>query len=182
MTPRRLLPDRQLPPYAYLPGRHPHPMRDPEGHSHRQVEVEHDPAESLRWGIDLFDQGYPWEAHEAWEPLWFAAERSSKERSLFKGLILLAAASVKIREGKSTAALRHAERSVGLLRQATGNVAERFQAAAGVSPDQLAAEIAASYCVPLRTDVSADPHSPSKTHDLKLEQLRLCRLAPLQET
>ncbi|TGQ49534.1 DUF309 domain-containing protein, partial [Mesorhizobium sp. M1C.F.Ca.ET.210.01.1.1] len=27
----------------------------------------------FRWGIDLFNHGYYWEAHEAWEPLWHAA-------------------------------------------------------------------------------------------------------------
>ena len=32
-APPRLVPDRPLPPYAYLPGRYPHPVRDPLGHS-----------------------------------------------------------------------------------------------------------------------------------------------------
>jgi hypothetical protein len=59
-------------------------------------------------GIDLFNHGYYWEAHEAWDPLWQAANRSTPHRLLFKGLILLAAAGVKIREGKQVAATRHA--------------------------------------------------------------------------
>lgn len=33
----RLLPKRPFPAYAYLPGRQPHPVRDPAGHSY-QVE------------------------------------------------------------------------------------------------------------------------------------------------
>jgi hypothetical protein len=52
----------------------------------------------FRWGIDLFNHGYYWEAHEAWEPLWHAAKQSIQHRQFFKGLILLAAAGVEIRE------------------------------------------------------------------------------------
>ena len=156
MTPPRLLPGRPLPPYAYLPGRHPHPVRDPGGHSYGLPPMHDDPA-ALLWGIDLFDQGFPWEAHEAWEPLWFAAERGSAPRSLYKGLILLAAAGVKVREGKGAAALRHAERAVASLRLATGEAAAMFCAAAGRSPGELADRIEASCCVPLRAVGSADP-------------------------
>ena len=158
MTPRRLLPGRTLPPYAYLPGRHPHPVRDPGGHSYGARDAPHESSEGLLWGIDLFNHGYSWEAHEAWEPLWFAADRSSAARSLYKGLILLAAASVKIREGKGAAALKHAERSAALLRRATGAAAGTFRAAAGLSPSELADRVQASYCLPLRTHGSADPH------------------------
>lgn len=149
MIPPRLLPGRPLPPYAYLPGRHPHPVRDPGGHSHGVPEV-HDDPDALAWGIDLFDQGYPWEAHEAWEPLWFAAERGSPLRALYKGLILLAAAGVKVREGKAVPALRHAERAVSLLYCATGDAAEVFRAVAGLAPGELADKVDAFYCEPLR--------------------------------
>ncbi len=154
--PRRLLPGRALPPYAYLPGRHPHPVRDPGGHSHGVPEV-HDDPEALLRGIDLFDQGFPWEAHEAWEPLWFAAERGSPLRALYKGLILLAAAGVKVREGKSVPALRHAERAVASLHNATGDAAEVFRVAAGLAPDELAEKIEVFYCGPLRALGAANP-------------------------
>ena len=30
----RWLPQKSFPPYAYLPGREPHPVRDPTGHSY----------------------------------------------------------------------------------------------------------------------------------------------------
>jgi hypothetical protein len=30
----RWLPQKRLPPYAYLPGKNPHPVRDPAGHSY----------------------------------------------------------------------------------------------------------------------------------------------------
>ena len=156
MTPRRLLPGRPLPAYAYLPGRHPHPVRDPGGHSHGLPEVHNDP-EALLWGIDLFDQGYPWEAHEAWEPLWFAAERGSALRALYKGLILLAAAAVKVREGKAAPALRHAERAVALLRDVIGDAAEVFRATVRRSPAEMAEAIEVFYCAPLRAVGSTGP-------------------------
>ncbi len=155
-TPGRLLPERAFPPYAYLPGRHPHPVRDPDGHSYGLGEATRD-ADGLRWGLDLFNHGYPWEAHEAWEPMWFAAERGSALRSLYKGLILLAAASVKIREGKGAPALRHAERAAALLRRATGDAAELFRTAAGLMPSALADRVDVSLCGPLKAHGSADP-------------------------
>ena len=66
-------------------------------------------------GLDLFNHGYYWGAHEAWEGLWQVADRDGPLRVLFKGLILLSAAAVKIRERKSAAAARHAERAAALL-------------------------------------------------------------------
>ncbi|MER8440411.1 DUF309 domain-containing protein [Mesorhizobium sp. M1312] len=74
-------------------------------------------SDVFRWGIDLFNHGYYWEAHEAWEPLWHAAQQSAQHRQFFKGLILLAAAGVKIREGKRVAAARHAARAAALFRR-----------------------------------------------------------------
>ena len=76
----RLVPGTPLPRYRFLPDVHPHPRRDPQGHSHGAPM----PAPGLppeRWrddesfllGIDLFHQGYLWEAHEAWEAGFFAA-------------------------------------------------------------------------------------------------------------
>jgi predicted metal-dependent hydrolase len=68
-------------------------------------------------GHDYFNFGYYWEAHEAWEGLWQVAGRDTPLRALLKGLILLSAAGVKIREGKRSAAMRHAGRAAGLFRQ-----------------------------------------------------------------
>ncbi len=61
-----------FPPYAFVPGCHPHPRRSPEGHSHgvshpaspgRLGESEAARAMFLR-GVDLHDAGFFWEAHE----------------------------------------------------------------------------------------------------------------------
>ena len=70
-----LLPGEPLPPYSYVPGKFPHPIRDPQGHSFGEVPdavVNLDPQQwrecrpYLR-GIDLFNHGFYWEAHESWE-------------------------------------------------------------------------------------------------------------------
>src|SRR5262245_4846701 len=64
----RLIPDIPFPLDAYLPGRSPHPNRDP-----RRLPSEPspppDPADwracrAYMYGIDLFNHGYYWEAHE----------------------------------------------------------------------------------------------------------------------
>ena len=52
----------------------------------------------FRRGVELFNAGYYWEAHEAWEALWHAAGRRGPTADLLKGLIKLAAAGVKVRE------------------------------------------------------------------------------------
>ena len=59
----------------------PHPRNDPDGHSYDEEEeyLPHFTAEEWRdcehylYGVDLFNQGYWWEAHEAWEAVWLAA-------------------------------------------------------------------------------------------------------------
>lgn len=118
----RLMPGRALPAYAYLPGgRFLHPVRDPDGHSFGETAAPvSDPSfasDAFRWGADLFNHGYYWEAHEAWEPLWRAARRGDPRRALLKGLILMAAAGVKAREGKPAACTKHAGRAAALFRR-----------------------------------------------------------------
>lgn len=119
----RLQPDIPLPPYSYVPGKFPHPISDPEGHSYRvepaDDEVLHRdrPARDTQYerGIDLFNHGFYWESHEAWEPLWLAAGRKSASGYFLQGLIKLAAALVKAREGREQGVARHAERASQLF-------------------------------------------------------------------
>ena len=143
-SPPRLLPDRPFPAYAYLPGRQPHPVRDLDGHSYglEPVTVAPDAAlqsEEFLWGVDLFNHGYYWEAHEAWEGLWQAARSSARHRLVFKALILLAAAGVKLREGKRIPAARHATRAAATLRKLPAAPDKSFDMALGMSPQALAA-------------------------------------------
>jgi uncharacterized protein len=153
MSRPRLLPEKSFPRYAYLPGKHPHPVRDPLGHSYRSDPVTVAVGEALgsdvfRWGIDLFNHGYYWEAHEAWEPLWHAAKQRAQHRLFFKGLILLAASGVKIREGKRAAAVRHAGRAAALFRQVVTVSGGLFEKALGMTPAALAEYAEAAVASP----------------------------------
>jgi hypothetical protein len=67
-------------------------------------------------GIDLFNNGYYWEAHETWEGLWIAAGRRGPLADFLKGLIKLAAAGVKCREANPEGVRRHLARARTLLR------------------------------------------------------------------
>jgi hypothetical protein len=66
-------------------------------------------------GIRLFDQGFYWEAHEAWERLWHWLGRTGPEADLVKALIKLAAAGVKIRQGQPAGVRTHAGRARALI-------------------------------------------------------------------
>lgn len=166
MLRRRWLPEKSFPSYAYLPGRQPHPVRDPAGHSYNSqamplaAEISVD-SDTFRWGLDLFNHGYYWEAHEAWERLWQVADRGAPLRMLFKGLILLSAAGVKIRESKQAAAMRHAGRAATLLRRLMNTADHSFVRALGMSPAALAehAEAAARTRQPCRRHRSVSPKS-----------------------
>jgi hypothetical protein len=81
------------------------------------------------WGIDLFNAGYYWEAHEPWEAVWHATGRKGSTADFCKALIKLAAAGVKAREGRINGVKRHAERAKQLLESVTmptGSADQRF--------------------------------------------------------
>ena len=143
--PPRYAPANLLPPYSYVPGHNlPHPVNDPSGHSFSaQAQAEahgtskpssvlarlppdptsrhHTLAATLAadplwlYALDLFNGGWYWEAHEAWEGFWNALGRTTPEARLVQGLIHLAAAAVKIREGKPNGVARHTQRARELL-------------------------------------------------------------------
>jgi predicted metal-dependent hydrolase len=116
MSPPRLAPEIGLPPYTFVPGRTPHPVRDPAGHLFGKPCELPPPLEPTRWqesraylhGIDLFNLGFYWEAHEVWEGLWRAAGRAGPTADFLKGLIKLAAAGVKVRQGQPRGVASHA--------------------------------------------------------------------------
>lgn len=125
---------RTLPPYRYMPGTTPHPTRDPEGHSFGQspdTEVTFDPArwrtsEAYLFGIDLFNNGFYWEAHEAWEELWVACGRRGCVATVLKGLIALAAAGVKASVGNRRGIATHAGRAADAFGKIARGQTRRF--------------------------------------------------------
>jgi hypothetical protein len=158
-----------LPSYSYVPGFTPHPVSDPRGHRHRrpaQAAAPLDPdawpsSDGYRYAIDLFNYGYYWEAHEAWETLWHAAGRRGALAAWLKALIMLAAAGVKLREGNARGARRHANRALellgGLPPAPSATAAEPNAGYCGLPLPQvetIAAEVLAAAAEPLRADPS----------------------------
>ena len=125
-APPRLVPDRPLPPYAYLPGRYPHPIRDPGGHSYGckfDVPEAPDPTHwrdcgDYLYGIDLFNHGFYWEAHEAWEGLWHACGRRGVTANYVQALINFAAAGFKARWGNVRGVRANAQTAAKLFASA----------------------------------------------------------------
>ena len=87
-----------FPSYRYIPGRHPHPFRHPQGHqlTHQSFCA----AEGADWerqaflfAADLFDHCFWWEAHELWGHCWLRAKGQQKQ--CIQGLIQLSASLLK---------------------------------------------------------------------------------------
>ncbi len=132
MPPPRFVPEVAFPPYTFVPGRTPHPIRDAAGHLFGQSPQSPPPLEPARWrdsraylrGVDLFNHGYYWEAHEVWEGLWAAAGRKGMTADFLKALIKLAAAGVKVRQGQPRGVAGHAAGAAELFRQLARQLGE----------------------------------------------------------
>jgi hypothetical protein len=100
-----------------LPGRDPHPTRDAAGHSFGRPEPLPARVEPARWrtsedylfGVDLYNHGYLWEAHEAWEGLWHVSKGDRVQALHLQGLIQCAAAWLKIAMGQPRGMARLSE-------------------------------------------------------------------------
>ncbi len=105
----------------------------PGGHSAGQTREPAPPIGPGGWaasgaylrGIALFNAGYYWEAHEVWEGLWHAHGRKGPTADVIKGLIKLAAAGVKVREGQPHGITTHAARAARLFESAAGRAGAR---------------------------------------------------------
>lgn len=156
----RYAPDIPLPPYSYVPGHDlPHPVNDPLGHLFNSPEPAPLPLDQLPtdptlrrqaiaalfathpdwlYALDLFNEGYAWEAHEAWERFWHALGRTTPEARFVQGLIHLAAAAVKIREGKPAGVTKHTQRARELLGVGeAASVGESGVGVLGLDPESL---------------------------------------------
>jgi uncharacterized protein len=155
----RFFPDEPLPPYGFVPGRFPHPVSDPAGHSFGKASALSAPLDPERFGecreylhaIDLFNHGYYWEAHEAWEQLWHAAGRDGPTAWLLQGLIKLAAAGVKVREGRASGTDSHANGARQLFERAKEQLGEATHAGLRFA-DLLAYSDVARTCATDRPD------------------------------
>ena len=117
---------QDLPKYTYVPGISPHPVSDLRGHAYgvpRPVSTG-----SLQPGIALFNHGFYWESHEAWEAEWLALGRTGPRADFVKGLIKLAACGVKCLEQNAAGARRHAQRAMELLQRSSVCENQAFRA------------------------------------------------------
>lgn len=100
------LTSRPLPAYRHVPGLTPHPVNHPAGHSYGAAEIVIPPGslelpehwydcEAYLFGVDLFNQAYFWEAHEAWEAIWHAVGHESLPGRFIQSLIQVSAALLK---------------------------------------------------------------------------------------
>lgn len=104
MTLKRYYPDAGFPVFAHKPGQTIHPDKSLE---HQLLEALPTPTPltdstyaqnpHYLFGIDLFNTGYYWEAHEAWETIWQIAKSNQDTKAFLwlKLLIKLTAACVK---------------------------------------------------------------------------------------
>lgn len=120
---RRYVPERSLPAEAYIPGRTARPAESAASGPRLTPQTWQSHRDYL-WGFDLWRHGFPWEAHEAWEGLWRALDRSSPEALTLQALIKLAAADVKARQGREASARSHRTRAIELLYQASERAGE----------------------------------------------------------
>lgn len=98
---------RALPPYRFIPGRFPHPTAHPDGHSYRAPGTyvhEAEPVAADAWlnseaylyACDLYNLGFWWEAHEAWEEIWQVTDKRGKQGHFLQGLIQVSACHLKL--------------------------------------------------------------------------------------
>jgi hypothetical protein len=131
----RYAPARPFPPYAYLPGRDPHPTGDPRGHS--SASAPEPPADYFApddwrrnhdylYGVDLYNAGYLWEAHEAWEGLWHEAKHDRLQAPFLQGLIQCAAAALKVPMRQPNGLARLAEQGTARLERVAREAGGRF--------------------------------------------------------
>jgi len=141
----RYCPARKLPPYSYVTGLFPHPTRHERGHSFGIAEAPPMPLdpdtyrenEVYAYALDLFNHGFYWEAHEAWESLWHAAGRRGRTADFLKGLIKLAAAGVKAREGRAAGVKLHGERAAELFNEVWAQFSPSAERLFGLSLSEL---------------------------------------------
>jgi hypothetical protein len=101
---------KAFPKYRYVPTVNPHPGIHPEGHSYGKPEEKLSYIPPEKWtgngaylyGVDLFNHGYWWEAHEAWENVWLTTKKSDLEGQFLQGLIQFSAALLKLYSGNKS--------------------------------------------------------------------------------
>lgn len=131
-APPRYLPDVPFPPYRFVPGHTPHPYRQPGGWAYGSDPPVPPYVPREEWtrddaylrGVDFFNRGWWWEAHEVWEGAWHVVEgRDRVHHDLLKGLIQLAGCALnreRGHDGPADTLLGTARALLGAVREAAG--------------------------------------------------------------
>lgn len=142
----RYAPHRPLPEAAYIPGRDPRPATTDEPAAPARLPHEFMLSDHYLWGIDLYNGGFAWEAHESWEAQWQQTE-TGPHKQLLQGLIQCAAAAVKVEQHNAAGLRSVSERALAHLDAAESpsmgldvdSFAERFGQWVAGEPDDLSA-------------------------------------------
>ncbi|HEU0074382.1 MAG TPA: DUF309 domain-containing protein [Dehalococcoidia bacterium] len=77
------------------------------------------PEALLQLGIDLYNAGHYWNAHEAWEQVWLDSEREM--RGFYQGLIQVTAAFVHVTRNEFPGAIRLLDAGIEKLQKYPGS-------------------------------------------------------------
>jgi len=99
------------PSHAYIPGKTPRHAEDAFDHLRATATAAHDAgqlskSDAFLVGLSYLRNGYYWEAHELFEPVWMALPDPSRERALVQGLIQIANGFLKLKMDRPKAASR----------------------------------------------------------------------------
>jgi hypothetical protein len=126
-APPLFLPHVPFPPYRFVPGVTPHPFNQAGGYAFGQRPPAPPFLPRDQWrenepylrGLDFFNRGWWWEAHESWESLWHVVQgRDEAQHELLKGLIQLAACALNRERGHDEGAARLLDTALAALSRA----------------------------------------------------------------
>jgi hypothetical protein len=117
-----------LPARKYIPGQGVHPDKDPNGSHIPSIPHDNEIISADTWKesqrylytIDLFNNGYWWEAHEVLEKLWVETGKTSEIAIFFQGVIQTSAALLKDSQLISSGANKLLSKGLPKLRSQTG--------------------------------------------------------------
>ena len=169
--------DTPLPPYRFVQGRTPHPIAHPQGHSYRppgEVEPGLTPVRPENWsgcaeylyGVDLYNHGFWWEAHESIEAVWQTTDKQSPQGRFLQGLIQIACGQLKLHT-RTPRGVRHYITRGGLhLRFARGHVGRHYM---GLDIDDFVASARAYFTAMTVGPVADWRHDPGCYPYIRLE-------------
>ncbi len=114
-APPLFMPHVPFPPYRFVPGHAPHPFAHEGGYAYGQRTPVPPYLPESAWrenvpylrGLDFFNRGWWWEAHESWESYWHVAKpRDARQELLFRALIQFAACALNRERGQDGGAGR----------------------------------------------------------------------------